>query len=88
MDMNEKALEWKEIVSLNRKCFVMSRAVFREVLVVAGGFYCFQRMSFVEFYLRVINEWRTSKPLYQSKSCFELVVCDKYLYRAWWSGHC
>ena len=80
MDMNEKPLEWKEIASLNWKRFVMGGAVFHEVLVVAGGYDGFQRMSSVEFYLSALNKWTTSFPLCQPKSCCKLVVCDNYLY--------
>ena len=80
MNMNDATVEWQEVTSLNQKRCLMGGAVFRDVLVVAGGVNEKQTLTSVEYYQSAIDEWKTSSPLCQPRSSCVLVASNHFLF--------
>ena len=73
-------LNWAETCGLNCKRFSMGATVFRDKLVVAGGFDGEEQLSSVESFESTLNEWKTGSPLQHARGGCNLVACNGFLY--------
>ena len=80
IDLNETNLEWKEIVLLNGKRCMMSAAIFKGCLVVAGGWNGQCILSSVEFSSDPLKIWRKAFALRHKRGGNALAVCNGSLY--------
>ena len=88
--VNDKLLKWKRMNSLNEKRYAMGSAVFRDTMVVAGGYNGKNSIKSVEFYVAALDEWKSATPLPKSRCTFALVANDDYLYAlgGWINNKC
>ena len=81
VNTNDHVLKWKKVASLNKKREFMGGAVFRDTLVVAGGYNENSGdLNSVEFYQAAFDEWKFAIPLQQARSGCSMVASDQHLF--------
>ena len=80
LKLDDIALKWVEVAPMNVKRRSMGAAVFKDLLVVVGGYDGNSVLDSVECYTPKWDEWKTLFPLKQARSGCCLVACDNYLY--------
>ena len=80
LDTNDKMPNWKKIVCLKAKRFLMGSAVFRDTLVVVGGFDGNSILNSVEFYVAALDEWKAGSPLPEGRGAFSTAANEEHLY--------
>ena len=90
LDTNDKMPTWKKIVCLKAKRFLMGSAVFRDTLVVVGGYDGNSILNSVEFYVAALGDWEPASSLPKPRCALALVATDNYLYAlgGWINGKC
>ena len=87
MSLNEPDSKWNEVVSMNNERHVMGAAIFKNCLVVAGGFNGKSRLSSTEVFIPQLNVWQNITSMNQARSGNALVECKNKLYViGGWSG--
>jgi len=76
--------QWHEIAAPNEVADRSSAAVFKDTLVVAGGFKkgdaSYDKTRLVEIYCNALNQWHRVSLMKEARRSFELVNCEGYLY--------
>ena len=80
LNAKKQTSDWEQIASMNSKTYNMGAAVYRDVIVVAGGIKKFITAASTEVYHPSIDEWQTISSLKQRRSGHALVSCDGCLY--------
>ena len=81
MNTQDQVMNWKKAASLNEKRYVMGGTVFRDTLVVAGGYNeSLGDMNSVEYYQAAFDEWKFGSPLQKARSGCAMVASDEHLY--------
>ena len=80
LNIKAKEPKWHKMNSLNNKRCFFGGTVFRDTLVVAGGYDGNSFSKSVEIYLAAMDEWKASSPLPKRTCAFALVAIDDYLY--------
>ena len=90
LDANDKMPNWKKIVCLKAKRFLMGSAVFRDTLVVVGGHDGNSLLNSVEFYVAALGDWESASSLPNPRCALALVATDNYLYAlgGWINSKC
>ena len=69
LNITDQEPKWKKVAPLNQKRHVMGGALFRDTLVVAGGYNeNAGDLSSVEYYQAAFDEWKFATPLQQARS--------------------
>ena len=80
LDTNDKMPNWKKIVCLKVKRYLMGSAVFRDTLVVVGGYDGNSILNSVEFYVAALDEWKAGSPLPEGRGAFSMAANEEHLY--------
>ena len=80
MSLNESDLKWNEVASMNDERHVMGAAIFKNSLVVAGGYDGKSYLSSTEVFIPQLNVWQYITPMNQTRSGNALVECKNKLY--------
>ena len=80
MTLNEPNLKWSEGASMNDKRFAMGAAIFKNCLVVAGGYDGKSYLSSSEVFISQLNVWQYITSMNQARSGNALVECKNKLY--------
>ena len=80
MSLNKSDLKWNEVVSMNDERLVMGAAIFKDCLVVAGGYDGKSYLSSSEVFIPRLNVWQTITAMNQARSRNALVECKNKLY--------
>ena len=80
MSLNEPDLKWNEVASMNDKREVMGAAIFKNCLVVAGGYDGKSHLSSTEVFIPQLNVWQYITSMNQARSGNALVECKNKLY--------
>ena len=80
LHLKEKTLAWKQVANMQEKRSLMGAAVYRDTLVVAGGFDEKSILASAEYYSYAFNEWKFVQPMNQCRGQTALVTCKGHLY--------
>ena len=81
LNAKDHVLKWKKTVSLNQKRYIMGSAVFRDTLVVAGGYNNdIGDLESVEYYHAAFDEWKFAPPLRNARCGCVMVAGYEHLY--------
>ena len=80
INTKDHVLKWKEVGSLNKKHQLMGGAVFRENLVVLGGYNENGVLISIEFYLAALNKWTFASPLQKHRSGCASAAIEQHLF--------
>ena len=81
LNIKDEEFKWKEVAPLRQKRHVMGSAVFRDTLVVAGGYNSNNGvLNSVEYYQAAFKKWQFASPLRNARSGCAMVASDEHLY--------
>jgi len=80
LNLRDVALKWTESAPMNSKRRSMGAAVYKDSLLVVGGFDGNSALASVECYTPQWDEWKMISSLKQQRSGCAVIACDDYLY--------